>query len=111
MPIPYTKHAFVCLHERPADNPRGSCLPKGAEPLLKALKAAANARGLGRTVRVQKSGCLDNCEQGCSIVVYPEGVWYGHVTEADVPEIVEHLAGGAPVERLRVSGKAGAKSE
>jgi (2Fe-2S) ferredoxin len=105
MTIPYEKHCFVCLHEREADNPRGSCMAKGSEPLLKALKKAANSRGLGHTVRVQKSGCLDNCEQGCSVVVYPEGVWYGHVTEADIPDIVEHLAGGKPVERLRVDGK------
>jgi len=111
MTIPYEKHCFVCLHERPADNPRGSCLAKGSEALLKTLKSAANARGLGRTVRVQKSGCLDNCEQGCSIVVYPEGVWYGHVTEADVPAIVEHLAGGAPVERLRLDNKPSAATE
>ena len=111
MTIPYVKHAFVCTHERPADNPRGSCAAKGAEALLKTLKAATNARGLGKTVRVQKSGCLDNCEMGCSMVVYPEAVWYGQVTEADVPEIVEHLAGGAPVARLRVEGKVATKTE
>ena len=105
MTIPYEKHCFVCLHERPADNPRGSCANKGSEALLKALKGAANALGLGRTVRVQKSGCLDNCEQGCSVVVYPEAVWYGHVTEADIPAIVDHLAGGPPVERLRLDNK------
>ena len=99
---PYSKHAFVCLHERPADSPKGSCLPKGSGLLLKTLKAAAEARGLGETVRVNKSGCLENCEHGCSIVVYPEGVWYGHVTVDDVPELVEHLAGGPPVERLRL---------
>ena len=99
---PYLKHAFVCLHERPADAPNGSCLPKGSEALLKKLKIAAHAAGLDETVRVNKSGCLDNCEQGCSIVVYPEGVWYGHVTLDDVPELVKHLAGGPPVERLRL---------
>ena len=111
MPIPYTKHCFVCLHEREPDNPRGSCMQKGSEPLLKALKKAANQRGLGKTVRVQKSGCLDNCEQGCSVVVYPEAVWYGHVTEADIPAIVEHLAGGPPVERLRVDNQPPAAGE
>ena len=99
---PYTKHAFVCLHERPEGAPRGSCAPKGAEKLLKALKVAAHARGLDDTVRVNKSGCLENCENGCSVVVYPEGVWYGHVTVDDVPDLVDHLAGGAPVERLRL---------
>jgi (2Fe-2S) ferredoxin len=99
---PYAKHCFVCLHERPPEHPRGSCAQKGSESLLKALKNAAKARGLDEAVRVQKAGCMENCELGCSVVVYPEGVWYGHVTEADVPELVEHLAGGPPVERLRL---------
>ena len=99
---PYAKHAFVCTHERPPDQPRSSCSPKGSEALLKALKTAARLRGLDESVRVNKSGCLENCEQGCSIVVYPEGVWYGHVTVDDVPALVEHLAGGPPVERLRL---------
>ena len=89
---PYEKHVFVCLHERPNGEPRGSCAQKGSEALLKALKTEAKNRGLKDTVRVQKAGCLDNCEQGCSIVVYPEGVWYGHVTQADVGELVEDAA-------------------
>jgi (2Fe-2S) ferredoxin len=54
-------------------------------------------------IRANKAGCLDQCELGVSVVVYPEGVWYGRVTLDDVNEIVErHLIGGTPVERLRV---------
>ena len=54
-------------------------------------------------VRANSSGCLDNCALGPSVVVYPEGVWYGHVRPEDVPEIVEsHLVNGVPVERLRL---------
>ena len=100
---PFDKHVFVCLHERPDGEPRGSCAQKGSEALLKALKGAAKRAALGDRVRVQKSGCLDNCEAGCSVVVYPEGVWYGHVTQADIPDLVEqHLKNGQPVERLRL---------
>lgn len=100
---PFEKHVFVCLHQREAGGSRGSCAQKGSEALLKAFKGAAKKAGLDQTVRVQKSGCLDNCENGCSVVVYPEGVWYGHVTEADVGELVEqHLKQGKPVERLRL---------
>jgi (2Fe-2S) ferredoxin/SAM-dependent methyltransferase len=41
------------------------------------------------------------CQEGPIVVAYPEGVWYRHVTAADVPEIVSsHLAGGKPVKRL-----------
>ena len=57
--------------------------------------------GLKLTVRANKAGCLDQCEHGPTVVVYPEAVWYGHVTPADVDEIVtEHLVHGRPVERL-----------
>ena len=52
-------------------------------------------------VRSNAAGCLDACERGVSVVVYPDNVWYGGVTVADVKEIVEeHLIGGRPVERL-----------
>ena len=106
MPPPFRKHVFVCLHQRPAGDSRGDCTSKGSPELLKALKGALKARGLGDEIRAQKSGCLDNCEQGCSVVVYPEGVWYGHVALSDVNELVDqHLIGGEPVERLRLFKK------
>src|SRR5207249_8650590 len=45
-----------------------------------------NLKGL---VRANKAGCLDHCEMGPSVVIYPEGVWYWVGTEADVTEIME----------------------
>jgi (2Fe-2S) ferredoxin len=54
-------------------------------------------------VRANQAGCLDVCEFGPAVVVYPEGVWYGRVTPEDVDEIIErHILGGEPVERLRI---------
>ena len=49
-----------------------------------------------------KAGCLDQCAEGVTVVVYPEAVWYRRVTPEDVDEIIDkHLVGGEPVERLR----------
>ena len=60
--------------------------------------------GLRGTVRANKSGCLDQCEHGPTVVVYPEGVWYGGVTETDVDQIVEeHIRNGRPVARLMMA--------
>ena len=105
--IGYDRHVFVCLNERPAENPRGCCKAKGAEDVLAAFKALVGAKGLVGPMRAQKAGCLDYCAHGVTVVVYPEGVWYGAVTPDDVPEIVEtHLIGGKPVERLRIPADA-----
>ena len=96
-------HVFVCTNQRPDGHPRGCCHSKNSEAMLQAFKQEVSKTGLGKTVRAQKSGCLDACEQGPAVVVYPEGVWYGKVAPQDVPEIVRsHLVEGQPVERLRI---------
>ena len=80
---------------------RGCCDPTGSEALQKAFKKALAERGLNRRMRANKSRCLDQWEKGPSVVVYPQNVWYGRVTEGHVNEIVEeHLIGGRPVKRL-----------
>ena len=99
----FRHHVFVCENRRPDDDPRGCCAAKGSEEIRAALKDEIKRRGLKGAVRANGAGCLDSCADGPSIVVYPGGVWYGHVTLADVPEIVEsHLVNGRPVERLRM---------
>lgn len=99
----FEKHVFVCTNAREAGHPRSCCHSKQSEEIREALKEAVKTHSLKRTVRINSAGCLDHCEHGPCIVVYPEGVWYGFVTVADVPEIVKsHLIEGKPVERLRL---------
>jgi (2Fe-2S) ferredoxin len=99
----FERHVFVCENQRPAGHPRGCCASRGGAGVKEALKEAIRARGLQGRVRANSAGCLDACERGAAMVIYPEGVWYGGVTPADVPEIVEsHLVGGRIVERLLI---------
>lgn len=100
----FERHIFICTNSRPPDNPKGCCAAKGSEAIAAKFKEELHRRGFKGKVRANKAGCLDQCELGPSIVVYPEGVWYGRVTLEDVNEIIEsHIIGGKPVERLRVS--------
>lgn len=99
----FQRHLFICTNERGPDDPRGSCSARGSAEVAAALKEKAHACGLKRLVRVNKAGCLDQCAKGVTLVVYPEGVWYGHVEVRDVDELVErHLVRGKVVERLLI---------
>ena len=104
----FRHHVFVCENRRPPEDPRGCCACKGSEAVRRALKEELKRRGLAGQVRSNAAGCLDACAHGPAMVVYPEGVWYGHVTVEDVAEIVErHLLGGEPVRRLLLPGPNG----
>jgi (2Fe-2S) ferredoxin len=97
----FDRHIFVCLNQRPEGDPRGSCDPTGKGELHRAFKVGLVKHGVKILVRANKCGCLDQCSQGPTVVVYPEAVWYGHVGLAEVDEIIEsHIIGGKPVERL-----------
>ena len=102
----FERHVFVCTNRRDPSNPRGSCAAKGSEALRDRFKKELYEAGLAGRMRAQQAGCLDACEYGCAVVVYPEQVWYGGVTPDDVPEIIEsHLKRGKVVERLLMPGQ------
>ncbi|MCK6600285.1 MAG: (2Fe-2S) ferredoxin domain-containing protein [Bacteroidetes bacterium] len=97
----YQFHIFICENERPEGHPRGSCARKGSPDLTAVFKSELAKRNLKGTVRANKSGCLDFCEKGPVVVVYPEGIWYSPLSEEDVREIVaSHIDQGVVVSRL-----------
>ncbi|WP_420237438.1 (2Fe-2S) ferredoxin domain-containing protein [Telmatobacter bradus] len=101
---PFERHVFVCHNSRPEGAPRCSCSSDATLELHARLQKLTKDAGLAGKVRINKSGCLDQCEHGPVMVVYPEAVWYGNVTPEDAEAIVrEHLVAGRPVERLRIS--------
>jgi len=97
----YEHHLFVCTGGE-------YCPFDGSLDVHRVLKEEVAARGLKRTVRVNKAGCFDQCGHGPMVVVYPEAVWYGAVTIDGARRIAgEHLAGGRPVEALRYKAPPG----
>ena len=98
----YQNHIFCCVNERPCGHKRGCCKSKGSEKLRNYMKARVKELGLPNT-RVNTSGCLDQCEYGPVMVIYPDGVWYTYRTTEDIDEIIDaHLKHGKIVERLKL---------
>ncbi len=99
----FSHHVFFCLNQR--EPGEGCCADCGSVKAFEHTKAKVKAMGLAGPgkVRVNKAGCLDRCDFGPVLVVYPEAVWYRYVDNEDLDEIVErHLRHGEVVERLRV---------
>ncbi len=97
----FERHVFFCCNQREA--PEKCCASAGAAELHKYAKDRVKALGLAGPgkVRVNRAGCLDRCEEGPVVVVYPEAVWYTYVDRADIDEIVDrHVVNGEIVERL-----------
>ena len=106
----FDKHIFICENKRDAAAGRECCFDKGATEIRTYFKERIKILKLSHRMRANGAGCLDACEYGSAMVVYPEGIWYGAVTKADVDEIIEsHLIGGIPVERLIIKAKAFSK--
>lgn len=99
----FRHHIFICENQREAGHPKGCCMSRGAKGLRELFKAEIESRGLNGAVRANMAGCLDTCEFGPAVVVYPEGVWYWVGGAGDVKEIIEkHIVGGEVVERLLI---------
>ena len=100
----YRIHVFICTNERPEGHSRGSCARSGAVKLRDYMKARAKELGLTDRIRTQQAGCLDRCELGPVLVIYPEGVWYAPRTREDIDAIlVNHIRDGKRVERLMLN--------
>ena len=100
----FHKHVFFCTNQR--ENGEDCCNNFGAQKMrdyvkdkVKALKISSNKN----RIRINSAGCMDRCDEGPVLVVYPEGVWYTYVDESDLDEIIEeHLKNGRVVERLKI---------
>jgi len=81
-------HVFICQNKRPEGAVRECCMSKGADKLLDHMKAISKELGI-TNIRINKSGCLDQCENGIAMVIYPQGIWYSVKTTEDIDKIVK----------------------
>ena len=81
-PVPYERHIFVCISGK-------TCPTRGSEEICSELKSLAKAAGITDRIRVNKSGCMNQCAYGPMMVIYPQAVWYSGVALEDVEEIFE----------------------
>ena len=97
----YDKHVFVCINSRDALNSRVSCGEKGLDLRNAIVRVLAEKNIKNISVRINKSGCLDQCELGPVVVIYPQGFWYYNVNLSDVPEIIaKSIVGDIHIKRL-----------
>jgi len=83
------KHIFVCENHRDENDGRPSCGARGSKQIRARLKQKLVEKGMHKLYRVNRAGCLGQCEYGPNIVIYPDGIWYAHVRPDDVESIVE----------------------
>ena len=99
----FEKHIFVCENKRPEGHPKGCCADKNGLEVRELFKKRLKELGISSSVRANAAGCLDACEHGVTVLVYPEQIWYGGVTIDDVEEILQsHILKNLPVERLKI---------
>lgn len=84
----YDFHVFICQNKRPAEAVRGCCMSKNADKLFDHMKTVSKELGI-KNIRVNKSGCLDQCEKGVAMVIYPQNIWYSVKTTEDIDKIVK----------------------
>lgn len=109
----YSHHVFFCTNQRdpaPDGQTRPCCAGKDASAIRDYAKKKVKGLSLAGAgkVRINNAGCLDRCEEGPCVVIYPQGIWYTYVDRDDVDEIIErHLIKGEIVERLRLPDSPG----
>jgi (2Fe-2S) ferredoxin len=91
-------HLFLCNSFRMNGEAQGSCNRKKAPELLQYLQSEIADRGIDAIVST--TSCLNVCEKGPVLVIYPREWWYHELTEAKVDQILDALEADQSVPEL-----------
>ena len=92
--MPYRHHIFICTGRYCTADGEGAALYR----LLPRLLAEHDLLFSADRVKRGETPCLGVCQDGPIAVIYPEGLWYHHVTPELLRRIVrEHLCDGNPI--------------
>ncbi|BCJ94786.1 ferredoxin [Anaerocolumna cellulosilytica] len=96
-------HIFICTSCRVNGVQKGFCFSKDSVDIVQKFMEEVDDRGLSGDVMITNTGCFGICDKGPIAVIYPEGIWYGNLSEDDVEKIIEqHIEGGEPVKDLMI---------
>jgi (2Fe-2S) ferredoxin len=99
----FERHVFCCTNQRPEGHAKGCCANKQSVKLRAYMKKKTKEQVPDKKIRINASGCLDHCEHGPAMVVYPDNVWYSYQSEEDIDLIIqEHLINDIVVEKLLI---------
>tara|TARA_B100000029_G_C17034554_1_gene763523 strand:- start:292 stop:612 length:321 start_codon:yes stop_codon:yes gene_type:complete len=99
----FERHVFCCTNQRPEGHAKGCCADKQSVKLRAYMKKKTKEQVPDKKIRINTSGCLDHCEYGPTLVVYPDNVWYSYQSEEDIDLIIqEHLINDSIVEKLLI---------
>ncbi len=72
----------------------GDCTERGSGDVYDKLKEIlAEWDPNEERIRLRRYPCFGGCEQGINVTLYPDQVFYSHVTASDLPDIVAHIKG------------------
>jgi (2Fe-2S) ferredoxin len=97
----YEKHIFVCANQKAEG--KKCCGEAFGMEAVQHLRSRIKEANLQVEIRAQKAGCLDVCQHGPALVIYPEGTFYGSLTMGNLDQIFDsHILKGEKIESLEL---------
>jgi len=92
-------HILICSSSRIKGEPVGACTRRNSPEMIQYIEGEITDRGMDG-ILVSNTGCLKICDQGPVMVIYPEGYWYGQLSEESIDTILDALEDGQAAESL-----------